>query len=175
MGAGHRGADPRGPSSWLTPDRSQSCLPGHNTERALEHYAIGFAVEPYPDGGYGFAQRDGVGIHLNLVPDLAVDANQTAVYLYVSDADALAEQWRLTRPSKQAGGVVDLQIGAAHPGEAPITGLEGTGRRPLGATDRTTCAIGVTGQRDRAVVQSRTGAGPQRDAAIRCAKPTLWS
>jgi len=98
LGAGHRGADPRGPSSWLTPDRSQSCLPGHNTERALEHYAIGFAVEPYPDGGYGFAQRDGVGIHLNLVPDLAVDANQTAVYLYVSDADALAEQWRLTRP-----------------------------------------------------------------------------
>lgn len=74
--------------------RVAAVFPVTDSVRALEHYAtLGFLVEPYPHGGYGFAQRDGVGIHLNAVPDLDRAANQLAVYLYVSDADALAAEW----------------------------------------------------------------------------------
>ncbi|MDQ2849841.1 MAG: MarR family transcriptional regulator [Actinomycetota bacterium] len=69
-------------------------FPVTDVERSLEHYAtLGFRVEPYPDGGYGFGQRDGVGIHFNAVPDLDPATNNNALYLYVSDADALAAQW----------------------------------------------------------------------------------
>jgi DNA-binding MarR family transcriptional regulator len=90
------GAEPRpatGPTvARLT--RIAAVFPVTDSVRALEHYAaLGFQVEPYPDGGYGFAQRDGVGIHLNVVPDHEGAANGSTVYLYVSDADALAEEW----------------------------------------------------------------------------------
>lgn len=69
-------------------------FPVTDTHRSLEHYAsLGFRVEPYPGGSYGYAQRDGVGIHLNVVPELDPAANSNVVYLYVSDADELAAQW----------------------------------------------------------------------------------
>lgn len=75
--------------------------------RSMAHYAaLGFDVEPYPGGGYGFAQRDGVGIHLNHVPNLDPTTNTSAVYLYVTNADALADQWR--RPG--IGGQTSLPV-----------------------------------------------------------------
>lgn len=60
---------------------------------ALAHYErLGFATYPYHGGGYGYARLDGCEIHLGVVP-----ADQTATpssaYLFVHDADHLAEIW----------------------------------------------------------------------------------
>jgi hypothetical protein len=62
-------------------------------DAAMEHYRrLGFAVRPYPGGGYGFATRDGVEIHLGVVPD--DDLRTGSAYLFVDDADDLATAWR---------------------------------------------------------------------------------
>jgi DNA-binding MarR family transcriptional regulator len=62
---------------------------------ALAHYAsLGFRTSPYDDADYyGFADRDGVGLHLHAGGD---HAPRGAAYLYVRDADALYEEW--TKP-----------------------------------------------------------------------------
>jgi DNA-binding MarR family transcriptional regulator len=61
---------------------------------ALAHYrTLGFDTVAYDDGGdYGFANRDGVELHLAAVhgEDLM---NPGSAYLYVRDADALYAQW----------------------------------------------------------------------------------
>jgi DNA-binding MarR family transcriptional regulator/predicted enzyme related to lactoylglutathione lyase len=65
---------------------------------ALAHYAtLGFTTFADNDDTmeYGFANRDGTGIHLAAHPDHDVH-HGAATYLYVTDADALYEQW--TRP-----------------------------------------------------------------------------
>ena len=60
---------------------------------ALAHYdRLGFATRTYEGGGYGFAQRDGLEIHLGTVP--AGDPRTSAAYLFVDDADDLAAEWR---------------------------------------------------------------------------------
>jgi hypothetical protein len=43
-------------------------FPVRDMRRALAHYrSLGFGVTPYADGGfYGFADRDGVSLHLSL-------------------------------------------------------------------------------------------------------------
>jgi len=65
----------------------------HDLDVALAHYhRLGFATRAYEGGGYGFANRDGVEIHLGVVP--AGDHRTSAAYLFVEDADALAEEWR---------------------------------------------------------------------------------
>src|SRR5689334_21276687 len=62
-------------------------------DAAMEHYRrLGFAVRAYEKSGYGFASRDGLEIHLGVVPD--DDRRVSAVYLFVEDADALAAAWR---------------------------------------------------------------------------------
>ena len=64
---------------------------------ALAHYAaLGFDTLAYDGGdGYGFADRDGVGLHLAADPEHE-EACSGSAYLYVRDADALYEEW--TRP-----------------------------------------------------------------------------
>jgi DNA-binding MarR family transcriptional regulator len=77
-------------------------FPVRDMEAALAHYAsLGFKTFAYEGGdGYGFANRDGVSIHLELDP--AHDPGST--YLDVGDADALFEEWNqpgiggVTRP-----------------------------------------------------------------------------
>jgi len=72
-------------------------FPVHDLDVALEHYRrLGFEVRRYPPGGYGYAVRDGVELHLGTVPD--DDRRTGSAYLFVEDADELAAQWR-------AGGV----------------------------------------------------------------------
>jgi len=64
---------------------------------ALAHYAaLGFRTFAYEDGDdYGFANRDGTGLHL--AASTEGDATHPgAAYLYVRDADALYAEW--TRP-----------------------------------------------------------------------------
>lgn len=61
-------------------------------DAALSFYErLGFAVRRYSGGGYGFAHRDAVEIHLG-VP--SGDHHPGSAYLFVDDADRLAENWR---------------------------------------------------------------------------------
>lgn len=62
---------------------------------AIDHYrSLGFDVGAYDDPPtYAFATRDGVQLHLACVDGLDPTQSMVSVYLYVSDADALAEQW----------------------------------------------------------------------------------
>jgi predicted enzyme related to lactoylglutathione lyase len=70
-------------------------FPVRNLDLAMDHYRrLGFAVRRYPPGGYGFASRDGVEIHLGVVSD--TDRQPSTAYLFVDDADELAGQWRAT-------------------------------------------------------------------------------
>jgi uncharacterized glyoxalase superfamily protein PhnB len=65
----------------------------HDLDAALAHYQrLGFATRAYEGGGYGFADRDGIEIHLGVVP--AGDRRAGAAYLFVEDSDELAEEWR---------------------------------------------------------------------------------
>ena len=61
---------------------------------ALAHYAaLGFRTIPYEDGdGYGFANRDGLGLHLAVHDDYD-HTHCGSAYLYVQDADKLYEEW----------------------------------------------------------------------------------
>src|SRR6266568_4828687 len=62
-------------------------------DAALAHYErLGFATRAYHGGGYGFATRNGIEIHLGVVP--LHDQRVNSAYLFVEDADALAEEWR---------------------------------------------------------------------------------
>ncbi len=60
---------------------------------ALAHYQrLGFDVRPYSGGGYGFAHREGIEIHLGVVPD--DQWSRSSAYLFVDDSEELAAQWR---------------------------------------------------------------------------------
>jgi DNA-binding MarR family transcriptional regulator/catechol 2,3-dioxygenase-like lactoylglutathione lyase family enzyme len=81
-------------------------FPVRDLAAALAHYAaLGFETSAYAQGGeYGFADRDGVGLHLACDPDHDPARSAASAYLYVRDADALYEEWSrpgiggLTRP-----------------------------------------------------------------------------
>jgi uncharacterized glyoxalase superfamily protein PhnB len=61
-------------------------------DRALDFYQrLGFAVRRYRGGGYGFAFRHGIEIHIAVVPDY--DRPSSAAYLFVDDADRVAAEW----------------------------------------------------------------------------------
>ena len=80
-------------------------FPVRDLRRALAHYAsLGFDAQPYADGDeYGFADRDGVSLHLSLDHghEGADHEHVGTAYLYVTDADALFDEW--ARPG--AGGL----------------------------------------------------------------------
>jgi uncharacterized glyoxalase superfamily protein PhnB len=64
-----------------------------NLDAAMAHYErLGFTARAYSGGGYGFATRDGIEIHLGVVP--VEDQRVSAAYLFVDDADRLASEWR---------------------------------------------------------------------------------
>lgn len=70
-------------------------LPVRDIDRAMEHYTrLGFDVSEYEGGGYAFAKRDQVWLHLESAPGLPVEADGTQMYVYVADADALHAEWR---------------------------------------------------------------------------------
>jgi len=91
-----------GPASRTRLRSFSPIFPVRDLRRALAHYAsLGFDVTTY-DGGdfYGFADRDGVGLHLSLEAghDHDHDAEDGhehvgSAYLYVADADALYDEW----------------------------------------------------------------------------------
>lgn len=88
-------------------------LPVRNLAAAIDHYrSLGFDVRAYDgDAPYAFAERDGVHLHLAGFADLDPAQNTSAVYLYVSDADALYAQWRAVRPSGRLFAPRDTEYG----------------------------------------------------------------
>jgi len=65
----------------------------HNLAAAMDFYQrLGFVVRAYAGGGYGFATRHGLEVHLGVVSE--DDRRPSAAYLFVDDADQLAAEWR---------------------------------------------------------------------------------
>jgi len=70
-------------------------LPVRDLTASLQHYKrLGFATWKYLDVGYGFAERDGVELHLGVSQDFLPPGRGHSVCPFVDDADALAEEWR---------------------------------------------------------------------------------
>lgn len=68
-------------------------FPVRDLDAALAFYQrMGFSVRPYSGGGYGFATRDGIELHLGVVPHDEYRCG--SAYLFVDDADAMAAAWR---------------------------------------------------------------------------------
>jgi DNA-binding MarR family transcriptional regulator/catechol 2,3-dioxygenase-like lactoylglutathione lyase family enzyme len=100
-----RGASKRRPGR----DRAQfePIFPVRDLTAALAHYeSLGFKTHAF-DEGYGFANRRGLSIHLAVQPGHDAEANQTAAYLRVHDADAVEAAWSkpglsgVTRPVEE--------------------------------------------------------------------------
>ena len=73
--------------------RAAPILAVRDLNASMAHYQrTGFATRAYEGGGYGFATRDRVEIHLGVVPDTG--SRTSSAYLFVDDADQLAEEWR---------------------------------------------------------------------------------
>jgi Ser/Thr protein kinase RdoA (MazF antagonist) len=70
-------------------------FPVKDLRRALAHYrSLGFVTRAYGDGDdYGFADRDGISLHLAADHDHDPEAGGSETYLYVDDADALYVEW----------------------------------------------------------------------------------
>jgi predicted enzyme related to lactoylglutathione lyase len=71
-------------------------LPVRDLDVSLEHYRrLGFTTRTYERGGYGFASLDDAEIHLGVVPP-DVTTTPASAYLFVEDADQLAQAWTAT-------------------------------------------------------------------------------
>jgi len=53
---------------------------------------LGFRVRPY-DGGYGYAERERLKIHLRVNPEVDPFANPCALWVEIEDIEALHEEW----------------------------------------------------------------------------------
>src|SRR5262245_8371592 len=72
--------------------RAAPILPVRDLDAAIAFYAgLGFDASPWPGGGYGFACRDRVELHLGLA---AAEHHPASAYVFVADADAVAAAWR---------------------------------------------------------------------------------
>jgi Ser/Thr protein kinase RdoA (MazF antagonist) len=73
-------------------------FPVGDMQRALDHYKIlGFVTHAYEGAGdYGYADRDGIRLHLAGRHDEERGSEGSEAYLFVDDADALYAEW--TRP-----------------------------------------------------------------------------
>lgn len=55
---------------------------------------LGFETREYEGGGYGFAVRDGVEIHLGVPAADDLRGGRATAYVWVDDADEVAHEWR---------------------------------------------------------------------------------
>jgi predicted enzyme related to lactoylglutathione lyase len=75
--------------------RAAPIFPVRDLSLSLAHYQrLGFQTREWEGGGYGFVTRDRIEIHLGVVTDGAPAGATHSTYLWVDDADALAEEWR---------------------------------------------------------------------------------
>lgn len=74
--------------------RAVPILANADVSRALAHYAaLGFDTEAWEGGGYGFATRGRIEVHLSQPDRLDPARNPISWYLHVADADALYAEW----------------------------------------------------------------------------------
>jgi hypothetical protein len=113
-------------------ERIVPIFPVHDLETAMDHYRrLGFTVRAWVGGGYGFADCDGIEIHLGVVPEN--NRSTGAAYLFVDDADGLAADWESagvdvhppqdTEWGRHEGAVVDpdgnvIRFGSPMPGRS---------------------------------------------------------
>lgn len=116
--SGHGYLNPDKPASPAIIPKIDSVAPVFSTSnltRWLKHYeALGFQVRRYvdtnedgkggseSDGIYGYANRDGIQLHVAVNPDHDPAATAGCAYLYVNDADALHAIWSLVPDSKRS-------------------------------------------------------------------------
>jgi catechol 2,3-dioxygenase-like lactoylglutathione lyase family enzyme len=63
-------------------------------EAAMAFYArLGFTVRRY-DPGYGYAEREGLRLHLRASPELQPFSSYSEVYVDTAEVDELHEEWR---------------------------------------------------------------------------------
>jgi catechol 2,3-dioxygenase-like lactoylglutathione lyase family enzyme len=63
-------------------------------EAAMAFYArLGFDVRRY-DAGYGYAEREGLRIHLRASPEVEPFGNYSEVYVETAQVDQLREEWQ---------------------------------------------------------------------------------
>lgn len=119
-------------------------FPVKDVQRALAHYtSLGFTTHAY-NADYGYADRDGLSLHLARSP--AHEGSET--YLHVEDADALYAEW--SRPG--IGGVT------RHVRETPYELREGAHVDPDGNVLRFgSPSTGPRTERLRSHLQSRYG------------------
>lgn len=92
--------------------RAVPILATSDVTRALEHYAaLGFETEAWAGGGYGFATRDSVELHLAQVEGLDPASNSISYYLFVGDADALRAEWTAAGVGGRHGAVTATDYG----------------------------------------------------------------
>lgn len=74
-------------------DRVEPVLPVHELQAALDFYRrLGFAVRRHDDG-YGFAELDGLRLHLRASPELDLFSSYSQVYLNTDAVDDLHARW----------------------------------------------------------------------------------
>jgi catechol 2,3-dioxygenase-like lactoylglutathione lyase family enzyme len=65
-----------------------------NLDAAMAFYdRLGFTVRRY-DSGYGYAEREGLRIHLRASPEIEPFSNHSEVYVATAEVDELHEEWR---------------------------------------------------------------------------------
>jgi catechol 2,3-dioxygenase-like lactoylglutathione lyase family enzyme len=101
-------------------------FPVRDLAASVAHYQrLGFQVREYDGGGYAFATRDRIEIHLGSTPSDETDHHHhSTAYIWVDDADELAAEW--------------LAVGAdvRLPQDTPWGQHEGVGIDPDGNTIR---------------------------------------
>lgn len=88
-------------------DKVAPVVPVRDLDAALERYRrLGFTVRAYGHGtGYGYADRDTVSLHLSAWDQHDPARTGAVVYLYVSDADAVREEWAASGVEGRLGDV----------------------------------------------------------------------
>jgi predicted enzyme related to lactoylglutathione lyase len=77
--------------------RAAPIFPVRDLSASFAHYQrLGVHTREYEGGGYGYVTRDGIEIHLGVAPDIGPAGAKHSAYLWVDDADALAQEWGAT-------------------------------------------------------------------------------
>ncbi|GGM57579.1 hypothetical protein GCM10011608_48070 [Micromonospora sonchi] len=94
-------------------DRVAPVVPVRDLDAALDRYRrLGFAVRAYGGGErYGFVERGHVSLHLTEWAEHDPARTASAVYLYVSNADALHATWAAAGVEGRLGDPRDTPYG----------------------------------------------------------------